>query len=345
MEKFEIFNNTKLGRARLVIIDNEPWFILRDIMDILGLAHPTNLIKRLNPKGCNKITVPTNGGNQQGWIINEGNLYKCIARSNKPEALEFENWVTEEVLPTIRKTGKYDINKPKQLTLPKQHSYAIYPEEITKNHVPLKKYYNKVPVMSVVDLAYIMGRSYNTVHYHAGKNKTLIHKNEIASFKKENPMLPTTISHITILYREEVINICKKMKMYEKVKPQILAYFDDSIPEVNIVSEKPQEVDTDQNMKVEKLLQVLPYITDENLKNHVTAEVIRLIDNKILEEYENGRLHMRFIDSTEKIIEVREIAGYRMTVIETDKPIVECMQLGLMIKNISGSKLIVEKIK
>ena len=54
---------------------------------------------------------------------------------------------------------------------------------------------------------------------------------------------------------------------------------------------------------------------------------------------------MRFIDSTEKIIEVREIAGYRMTVIETDKPIVECIQPGLMIKNISGSKLIVEKIK
>ena len=135
------------------------------------------------------------------------------------------------------------------------------------------------------------------------------------------------------------------MKIYDKVKPQILAYFDDFTPEPNIISSEPQKVDTDQNMKAEKLLQVLPHIAEESLKNHVAAEVIRLIDNKILEEYENGRLHMRFIDSTEKIIEVREIAGYRMTVIETDKPIVECMQLGLMIKNISGSKLIVEKIK
>ena len=201
MEKFEIFNNTKLGRARLVIIDNEPWFILRDIMDILGLAHPTNLIKRLNPKGCNKITVPTNGGNQQGWIINEGNLYKCIARSNKPEALEFENWVTEEVLPTIRKTGKYDINKPKQLSLPKP-----------KEHKIIKKYYNGVPVMSIKDLSFILGCCVQNIHKKLD-NKNLLHKYEIAKFKKENPNLTDHITIITILYREEVINICKKMKV------------------------------------------------------------------------------------------------------------------------------------
>ena len=302
-------------------------------MDILGLAHPTNLIKRLNPKGCNKITVPTNGGNQQGWIINEGNLYKCIARSNKPEALEFENWVTEEVLPTIRKTGKYDINKPKQLSLPKP-----------KEHKIIKKYYNGVPVMSIKDLSFILGCCVQNIHKKLD-NKNLLHKYEIAKFKKENPNLTDHITIITILYREEVINICKKMKVYEKVKPQILAYFDDFTPEPNNVSSELQEVATDQNMKTEKLLQVLPHIVEESLKSHVVTEVIRLIDNKILEEYENGRLHMRFIDSTEKIIEVREIAGYRMTVVETDKPIVECMQPGLMIKNISGSKLIVEKIK
>ena len=114
---------------------------------------------------------------------------------------------------------------------------------------------------------------------------------------------------------------------------------------LHIVSSEPQEVATDQNMKAEKLLQVLPHITEESLKSHVVTEVIRLIDNKILEEYENGKLSMRFIDSTEKIIEVREQRGYRMTVVETDKPIDECMESGLMVKNINGRKLIVEKIK
>ena len=47
------------------------------------------------------------------------------------------------------------------------------------------------------------------------------------NFKKENPNLSERLSHMTILYREEVINICKKMKIYNKVKPQILAYFDE----------------------------------------------------------------------------------------------------------------------
>ena len=62
-------------------------------------------------------------------------------------------------------------------------------------------------------------------------------------------------------------------------------------------------------MKAEKLLQVLLHITEDYLKNKAAVEVIRLIDNKILEEYENGRLSMRFIDSTERILEVREQGG------------------------------------
>ena len=226
------------------------------------------------------------------------------------------------------------LDKPKQLTLPKP-----------KEHKIIKKYYNGVPVMSVMDLATITGKDRTRVLYYAPKNKTMIHKYEMAKFKEENPNLPNALVHMSILYREEVINICKKMKIYNKVKSQILAYFDDFTPELNIVSSEPQEIATDQNMKTEKLMQVLPHIIDESLKSHVVTEVIRLIDNKILEEYENGKLHMRFIDSTEKIIEVREQSGYRMTVVETDKPIVECRQPGLMIKNINGCKLIVEKIK
>lgn len=200
------------------------------------------------------------------------------------------------------------LDKPKQLSLPKikEPIYATHPKEILKNHVPLKKYYNKVPVMGTVDLAYIIGCSLNAIHYHAGKNKTLIHKNEIANFKKENPMLPTTISNMTILYREEVINICKKMKVYDKIRPHILTYFDDSISETTKVSSESQEFVTAQNLKADKLLQVLPYISEEGLKSHIAIEVIRLIDNKILEEYENGRLNIKFIGNPEKRLEHKE---------------------------------------
>ena len=197
-------------------------------------------------------------------------------------------------------------NKPKQLTLPKP-----------KEHKIIKKYYNGVPVMSTRDLAFLTGRDRATMLYYADQNKTILNNFELIKFKKENPNCSPYLNQLTILHKEEVINICKKMKIYNKVKPQILAYFDDFIPEPNIVSSESQKVDTDQNMKAEKLLQVLPHITEEGLKNHVAAEVIRLIDNKILEEYENGRLSMRFIDSTEKIIETYEMSGYRMTLVKT----------------------------
>lgn len=226
------------------------------------------------------------------------------------------------------------LDKPKQLTLSKP-----------KEHKIIKKYYNGVPVMSVMDLATITGKDRTRVLYYAPKNKTMIHKYEMTKFKEENPNLPNALVHMSILYREEVINICKSLKVYNFVKPQILAYFDGFTPEPNIVSSEPREVATDQNMKAEKLLQLLPNITDGDLKNKIAIEVIRLIDNKILEEYENGRLSMRFIDSTEKIIEVRERAGYRISVVETDKPIVECRQAGLTISNVLGNKMIVEKIK
>ena len=105
--EIQIFKNKEFGEIRTITIDENPWFILKDLMGILGLTHSTNLMKRLNKKGFIKTTVLTNGGKQSVWAVNESNMYKCVLRSNKDEAIEFENWITEEVLPTIRKTGMY----------------------------------------------------------------------------------------------------------------------------------------------------------------------------------------------------------------------------------------------
>ena len=105
--EIKLFNNQEFGEIRTITIDENPWFILKDLMGILGLTHSTNLMKRLNKKGFIKTTVLTNGGKQSVWAVNESNMYKCVLRSNKKVALEFENWITEEVLPMIRKTGAY----------------------------------------------------------------------------------------------------------------------------------------------------------------------------------------------------------------------------------------------
>lgn len=82
-------------------------FCLSDVANALGLEQVSRLKSRLNEKGVTIIKTPTNGGMQDLNFINEPNLYRCIFQSRKNEAEQFQNWVFEEVLPSIRKTGGY----------------------------------------------------------------------------------------------------------------------------------------------------------------------------------------------------------------------------------------------
>lgn len=93
--------------VRTVIVDNEPWFVARDICNVLGLPNLSMAIARLSEdeKGVNRIDTP--GGPQQMAIVSESGMYALVLRSDKPEAARFRRWVTAEVLPAIRKTGGY----------------------------------------------------------------------------------------------------------------------------------------------------------------------------------------------------------------------------------------------
>lgn len=109
--------NFKSHQVRIRSFNNEPYFCLSDVCDVLGLNRRSAETFNLNEKGCNNIATLTKGGEQIITFINEPNLYRIIFKSRKAEAVEFQNWVFEEVLPQIRKTGKYQL-KPKQLALP-----------------------------------------------------------------------------------------------------------------------------------------------------------------------------------------------------------------------------------
>lgn len=87
--------------------DGEPWFVLRDVCNVLGLTTPARVAERLDDdeKGVSLIHTP--GGPQDTTIINESGLYAVILRSDKPEAKPFRKWVTSQVLPSIRKHGGY----------------------------------------------------------------------------------------------------------------------------------------------------------------------------------------------------------------------------------------------
>ena len=98
----------KSSSVRIVLDDNgEPLFCLADVYKALDISRTSRLFRELDSKGVADCHIPTNGGTQKLKFINEPNLYRIIFRSNKPQALSFQDWVFAEVLPSIRKTGSY----------------------------------------------------------------------------------------------------------------------------------------------------------------------------------------------------------------------------------------------
>lgn len=111
MSELQIFKNEEFGEIRTATINNEPMFCLADICRILELSQPSKVKERLLEKGVRSIPTLTNGGTQNLLYVNESNLYKTIFQSRKESAERFSDWVTSEVLPSIRKHGIYATDK------------------------------------------------------------------------------------------------------------------------------------------------------------------------------------------------------------------------------------------
>lgn len=96
---------------RTITIDDQPWFVAADVCAALGLDNITMALQRVpeNHKGVNRIDTP--GGKQQANTISEPGLYRLVLRSDKPQAEPFMEWITAEVLPAIRKTGRYSFDE------------------------------------------------------------------------------------------------------------------------------------------------------------------------------------------------------------------------------------------
>lgn len=107
MNNLQIFNSEQFGRVRVIMSDNEPKFIAKDVCEILGISKYRDALNRLDPdEGCT-VRVDTPGGKQEMSALTESGLYTLIIRSDKQEAKPFRKWITAEVLPSIRKTGGY----------------------------------------------------------------------------------------------------------------------------------------------------------------------------------------------------------------------------------------------
>ncbi|WP_444492134.1 BRO family protein [[Ruminococcus] torques] len=102
--EMKLFQNDNFGTIRTVILDGEPWFVAKDVCDILGTTNPTMAMDGLEPFERTKFNLGRQG---EANIISESGFYTLVLRSRKPIAKPFRIWVTSEVLPAIRKTGKY----------------------------------------------------------------------------------------------------------------------------------------------------------------------------------------------------------------------------------------------
>ena len=105
------------SQVRTVMIEGEPWFVAKDVCDILGHTNNRIAIEGLEPNEKGVSKVYTLGGEQSMQIVSESGLYQLIFRSNLPKAKEFSRWVTGEVLPSIRKTGQYGIQSLTRLQI------------------------------------------------------------------------------------------------------------------------------------------------------------------------------------------------------------------------------------
>ena len=107
-----VFENPEFGSVRMIEIDGEPYFVGKDVAEILGyqnaskaLADHVDEYDKLNNETLSSL------GQRGGWLINESGLYSLILSSKLPQAKEFKHWVTSEILPSIRKTGSYSMKR------------------------------------------------------------------------------------------------------------------------------------------------------------------------------------------------------------------------------------------
>lgn len=130
MNEIQIFNNPEFGEIRTLEINNEPWFVGKDVADVLGYQNGSRDINRhVDDDDRNTVAIHDGSQSRNVTIINESGLYSLILSSKLPSAKRFKHWVTSEVLPSIRKTGNYtakpvDELKAKRLEIMERNATA-----------------------------------------------------------------------------------------------------------------------------------------------------------------------------------------------------------------------------
>lgn len=170
----KVFENLEFGKIRAMVINEEPWFVGKDVAEILGYAntrqaiqvnvdeYDSMLIQLSDLQESLSDRLPDHMKGTKIIIINESGLYSLILRSEKPEAKRFKRWVTSEILPSIRKIGSYVMTKenPEELKF-KEKELSVKEREISLKELEiLERLGNRVTIPEYKQIVdhYIMER-------------------------------------------------------------------------------------------------------------------------------------------------------------------------------------------
>ena len=128
MNDLQIFNSEEFGTVRTVQIDNEPWFVAKDITDRLGYANGRDaVVLHVDEEDKAGVGIYDGSQNRNMTVINESGLYALVLSSKLSSAKKFRRWITSEVIPQIRKTGGYHL--PQTMS----EALRLYADELDKN--------------------------------------------------------------------------------------------------------------------------------------------------------------------------------------------------------------------
>lgn len=185
MNELQIFNSEEFGDVRTVTINNEPWFVGKDVATALGYAKPLNALSAHVEKddSLKQGITDSLGREQETIFINESGLYALIFGSKLESAKRFKHWVTSEVLPAIRKTGSY--HKPmttdQKIQLLAQGNVELT-EKIEKVNDDLQEFKKDMSLLALECQKITRAKNQKVVPLMGGKNapayknKSLMHK-------------------------------------------------------------------------------------------------------------------------------------------------------------------------
>lgn len=200
--------------VRTVQKDGEPWWVLKDVCEVLELSTPARVSERLDGDEVSQTHIIDSIGRQQETtIINESGLYNVILRSDKPQAKPFRRWVTGEVLPAIRKYGFYSAGDAAACKI-------------------IPKTWRGEPVITVKEFQKLSGtdlstRTINTRLYEArrirkGHDYFMLEGAALHEFKVENPQYPPQVKHLILISKSGIEKLMRKLGLSSEIPADIL---------------------------------------------------------------------------------------------------------------------------